>query len=161
MLNKQSPHHHYLVFYYKEDFDKMTQNEIEQDITQRLDVYCQIDTQGKMINIITDLSSFCEKNGYNRHHIYSCAHGNRKTAHNYQWCLYQNKHLYLDKKVEQSHTNGKTVKQYDLEGNFIKDWPSARSAAIALGKTSGSHISAVCAGRKKTAYGYIWKKENN
>ena len=58
---------------------------------------------------------------------------------------------------------GKPVNQYDLSGNYIKTFPSSSDAAIALGKLTStsrgasSHISDVCKGKRKTAYGYIWK----
>ena len=58
---------------------------------------------------------------------------------------------------------GKKVNQYDLNDNFIQCFPSLQSAAKNLGKitkTSNSatgHISEVCRGIRKTAYGYKWK----
>lgn len=65
-----------------------------------------------------------------------------------------------------SHHNSKKVYQYDLQGNFIQSFPSAKAAAISLGKITStsrgasSHISDVCRGKRKTAYGYIWKFAN-
>ena len=60
--------------------------------------------------------------------------------------------------------NGISINQYDLEGNYIKTFPSIKNAAIELGilkspKDRGctSHISDVCKNKRKTAYGYIWK----
>lgn len=55
----------------------------------------------------------------------------------------------------------KKVLQYDLKGNFIKSYDSYCDAAIAIGKRkeSASHIAQVCAAKRKTAYGYIWKTE--
>lgn len=58
---------------------------------------------------------------------------------------------------------GKIVNQYDKQGNFIQSFVSAKAAADALGKTTAtsngatSHIADVCKGRRKTAYGFIWK----
>ena len=58
---------------------------------------------------------------------------------------------------------GKIINQYDLKGNYIQSFPSARAAAVALGKATAtsngsvSHITDVCKGKRKTAYGYIWK----
>lgn len=58
---------------------------------------------------------------------------------------------------------GKVVNQYSLQNEFIQSFPSAKAAADALGKTTAtskgatSHISDVCRGKRKTAYGYIWK----
>jgi hypothetical protein len=48
------------------------------------------------------------------------------------------------------------VLQYDLQGNFIKEWESQTEATKFLGKT-GDGIGACCRGRQKNAYGYIWK----
>ena len=55
------------------------------------------------------------------------------------------------------------VNQYDLEGNFIATYESYQEAALTLGKprTASSSISAVCNGKRKTAYGYKWKRRND
>lgn len=54
--------------------------------------------------------------------------------------------------------DSKRVYQYDLENNFIRDFPSAREAARYLGNVTRSvHISEVCRCQRKSAYGYIWK----
>lgn len=58
---------------------------------------------------------------------------------------------------------GKIVNQYSLKGEYIQSFPSAKAAADALGKTTAtskgatSHITDVCRGKRKTAYGFIWK----
>jgi hypothetical protein len=58
---------------------------------------------------------------------------------------------------------GKIVNQYDLQGNYLNSFPSTRSAAESLNKVTSknngacSHITDVCKGKRKTAYGYIWK----
>ena len=58
---------------------------------------------------------------------------------------------------------GKVVNQYSLKGEYIQSFPSAKAAADALGKTTAtskgatSHITDVCRGKRKTAYGFIWK----
>ena len=60
----------------------------------------------------------------------------------------------------------KIVNQYDLQNNFLQSFPSAKAAAQSLGKittTSNgatSHITDVCKGKRKTAYGYIWRFAN-
>ena len=50
----------------------------------------------------------------------------------------------------------KPILQYDLDGNLIKEWPSVASANKSFG-TSNSHIGNCANGRRKTAYGYVWK----
>ena len=50
----------------------------------------------------------------------------------------------------------KFVEQYDLDGNFIKVFESAREAARAVG-LKGTQVSYCCLGRLKTSGGYMWK----
>lgn len=53
----------------------------------------------------------------------------------------------------------KPINQYDLNGNFIKRWNSAREAARELGYKNHSNITGCCKGKYgfKTAYNSIWK----
>lgn len=50
------------------------------------------------------------------------------------------------------------VDKYDTSGNLICTYSSASDAARDCGAKSNSLICACCAGKKKTAYGFIWKK---
>ena len=62
-----------------------------------------------------------------------------------------------------ARVTGKIINQYSLDGEYIQSFPSAKAAAESLGKISStskgasSHISEVCRGKRKTAYGYKWK----
>lgn len=79
-----------------------------------------------------------------------------------------NNHLYNLRKVTSSEnvlaalyetkTNSaaKAVKQYDLEGNLLAEFPSARIAGKILNLDS-STISKVCRGKNKTHGGFIFK----
>ena len=50
------------------------------------------------------------------------------------------------------------VRQIDINTNeVIQVFCSANEAARSLGKTKGSHITEVCKGKGKTAYGYRWE----
>ena len=61
-----------------------------------------------------------------------------------------------------ARVTGKIINQYSLDGEYIQSFPSAKAAAESLGKISStsngasSHISDVCRGKRKTAYGYKW-----
>lgn len=50
----------------------------------------------------------------------------------------------------------KIILQYDLEGNFIKEWPSIAEIKRQLGLHPG-HIPDVCKGKRNQAFGFIWK----
>jgi hypothetical protein len=51
------------------------------------------------------------------------------------------------------------VIQYDLKGNFIKEWYSQIEATKYLNKT-GDGVGACCRGKQKSAYGFVWKFKN-
>jgi len=60
----------------------------------------------------------------------------------------------------------KSVLQFDLNNNFIKEWQSASQIEKELG-FANNLINRVCSGKKnsqgnvaKTAYGYKWKFKN-
>lgn len=50
----------------------------------------------------------------------------------------------------------KSVGQYTLHGELIKIWPSTMEVKRQAG-FSYSHVSEVANGKRKTAYGFIWK----
>ena len=50
----------------------------------------------------------------------------------------------------------KPILQYDLEGNLVREWPSATD----VGKEVKSNICNCLKGKQKTAYNYIWKYKN-
>lgn len=53
----------------------------------------------------------------------------------------------------------KPIMQYDLEGNFIKEWKSGSQIQKELG-FNGSNIGNCCNGKFKKSYGFIWKFKN-
>ena len=50
----------------------------------------------------------------------------------------------------------KPILQYDLNGNFIREWECAND----VGREVQSHICACAKGKLSTAYGYKWKYKN-
>lgn len=52
--------------------------------------------------------------------------------------------------------NSKIVLQYDLDGNFIKEWCSVMEASRQL-KLNNKNISSVCTGKRKKTGEYKWK----
>lgn len=52
------------------------------------------------------------------------------------------------------------VYQFDLQGNFINVYSTPTTAAISISKNSlGSNITRCIHGKRKSAYGYIWKSK--
>ena len=58
-----------------------------------------------------------------------------------------------DKKIGKTYRN-KPILQFDLNGNFIKEWESIKKAKDWLGK---GDIHSCCIGKQKTAGGFVWK----
>jgi hypothetical protein len=54
----------------------------------------------------------------------------------------------------------KPVLQYDLQGNFIKEWKSASEAAVYFKKHPAA-ITECCRGHRNYIYGFIWRYKNN
>jgi group I intron endonuclease len=51
------------------------------------------------------------------------------------------------------------ISQFDLNGDFIKTYPSAHNAEIEINGKKGDNIRACVRGEQKTAYGFIWKEK--
>jgi hypothetical protein len=55
----------------------------------------------------------------------------------------------------------KIVQQFDLQGNFIREFNSIREACVYIGlKPTNSQIGLCANNRIKTSYGFIWKFKN-
>jgi len=74
------------------------------------------------------------------------------TANNLEWCTYKENNNHGTRTARTS----KSIGQYTLDGKLIKVWQSASEAGRQLGFSQGS-ISDVARGKRKTAYGYVWK----
>jgi len=57
---------------------------------------------------------------------------------------------------DENHPGAKIRLQYDLLGNLIREWKTAKEAAIAL-DISANMIGQCCTGNRKSAGGFIWK----
>lgn len=92
------------------------------------------------------------KNGYNLTEGGASFRGWKKTQEQIQKQRESIKEYYKTHK----NPNSKIVLQYDLDGNFIKEWESASKAEKELGYSIGN-ISGVCNNRGCSAMGYMWK----
>ncbi len=79
---------------------------------------------------------------------------------NLEWCTrsYNDKEAYRLglRKYNKADSKPKKVNQYDLNGNFIKTWKSAKEIKEELNIPTRS-ISAACIGTQKTCRNFIWK----
>lgn len=91
--------------------------------------------------------------------IKACLQGKQRKAYDSQWKYSDTKDDIEPYEYKYNSENCyKPVYQYDLKGNLIKKFKSAKEAAEEL---NGNYkfIRSCAAGYKKSAYGYIWKYE--
>lgn len=55
-----------------------------------------------------------------------------------------------------NNSRARRIAQYDLQGNFIREWDYITAAANSLG-VARQGINACCSGKRKTANGYVWR----
>lgn len=78
---------------------------------------------------------------------------------NLEWCTCEYNQNYGTRNERISEKMSRPVLQYDLLGNFIKEWPSAAKVEEELG-IDHSHISRCCSGSRHTAGGFVWRYKN-
>lgn len=86
-------------------------------------------------------------------HVENCKYGTaitRRTAH----LDYSKRHL---NNANQIKACSKPIAQYDLQGNFIKQWASASECSRSIG-FSISGIRSVVSGRRNSIFGFIFKE---
>ena len=117
----------------------------------------QYDLEGNILNTYNSFSEACRAVGIkNQSGIKNCCEGKYAQSAGFQWAYGNEPKIHKFKKVYNSENRYKPVYQYDLSGNFIKEYKSAKEAAKEL-NGSASFITSVANGSKKSAYGYIWK----
>lgn len=114
----------------------------------------QYDLQGKFIRSfesIKEASSY----GFNEGNIQACCVGRLKSSKGFIWRYSEDLQPDLYRKK-----NVKSVLQFTINGEFIKEWDSIACASKDL-KIGGNSIVTCCKGKYKSAGGYIWKYKDN
>jgi len=77
---------------------------------------------------------------------------------NIEWCDYPYNNNYGNRTKKAISKVSKSVLQYDLNGNFIREWPSIVEIERQLGFLRTSICQCCkCKPHHKTAYGFIWR----
>lgn len=88
-----------------------------------------------------------------------CEKDKYKSAYGYIWIYesdYLNNNIDYEYYTKDNPSKPKRVSQYDLNMNLIKVWNSGYEIYKELGYKN-SQISSCCNGKKRTAYGFIWR----
>lgn len=119
----------------------------------------QYSVDGKLIKKYNSISDACRAVGANHSNIVACINGRLKIAYGFLWDYEDGKNNIDDRVAKlQSYINpkAKSIIQCDLKGNAIKQFRSITEACDSLGASTGT-LSMALRGKRKTAYGYIWK----
>lgn len=114
-------------------------------------VYC-FDLTGVLHKEFISVKAAEDTTGINHSHICAACNGNRKSAGGYLWSYFNKPPTYESR--QKDHKNVAVV-QLSMDGEFIKEYASATTAANELGLQQ-SLISACCNGRRKSTGGYRW-----
>lgn len=113
----------------------------------------QFDLKGNLIGEYKSAQEAARNLGRSASPITDCCNKKCKTAFGFYWSYSSTPEINLYKARRK-------VLQYDLNGNFIKEYKSAADAGRSIGKCV-SPIIACCNKKQKTAHNFIWRYENN
>mgnify|MGYP003303131819 CR=1 FL=1 len=121
--------------------------------------------------VYSSIGEAAEKTGCDKNCIRDCLSGRKNTTHGlrFDYALEKDRKPKLQKMTKQEAAllgSQKAlevicipVEQYDLNGNFVAEYPSIKEATKAMGGKS-NHISCCVKGNRKRAFGYVWKKKS-
>jgi group I intron endonuclease len=66
------------------------------------------------------------------------------------------KHLSNETREKIAKSLSKSIIQYSVEGTLVREWKNAYQIQREM-QFNQSHISKVCLGKQKTAYGFLWR----
>lgn len=113
----------------------------------------QYDLQGNFIKKWGSMTEASRSLNIGTPHITQCCNKERRKAGNYIWRYEADKSNITPYKRK---TRSKLVNQYDLNGNFIKQWDSLAQISEEL-KLLKTNISMCCNKKYAQAYGYKWE----
>ena len=107
-------------------------------------------------SFIKEWNSIAEaQEALNIHNIGACCNRKRNVAGDFMW-RYSSENIDSLDPVEALPKQSRAVYQYDLENNFVSEYARIQDAVIATG-VGKKGIQECCAGRQKSAGGFVWK----
>ncbi|MCP5050378.1 MAG: hypothetical protein GY940_24660, partial [bacterium] len=125
----------------------------------------QFSRAGKFISRYSSVRDAAKGQGIDMGSIRNCINRVRRTAGGYQWRspddpLFKNGIVNIPPVGPVKNSYVKTVLQFDLEGNFVREYQSITAAYRETGIAVGT-ISACITGVAKSGAGFQWKVKND
>lgn len=152
----------------KKKFDFSLYEQIESQRPERQSAstsVLQFDTEGKFIREFPSIKKASYTTGIDRNLIHASLKGTAKAAGGYQW-RYKKDLLFasgiqdIEPVKQGSHTRARPVLQFDLQGKFIREYPSIMEAGRITGKNPAS-ISECARGKLVTSGGSQWRYKDD
>lgn len=141
------------------DWRHSKKEEIKDSVEEDKEVLFQYDCEGVFINEFRSIDEAVEKTGINKVNIQRACSGFRTTAGGYQWRrgLVESLHKNIEPVIQKKSLGGKrAINQYDMDGNFIKQYESITAASNENSINSKS-IRDAANGKQRHAGGFVWK----
>ena len=124
---------------------------LQDNITARSKSILQYNDKGEFIARYSSIAEATKKYGSN----IARAIQTQTKAHGFYWCL-EEKPFDIEKIIKRPRfaKKFKPVLKFDLNGNFLAEYASAKEAEE---KNQIGHIGDVCNGKRKSAGGFIWR----
>lgn len=122
----------------------------------------QYDSKGNFIQTFPSVRSAAKSIGAQAGNILMAVR-KKTSAYGFQWRYASENKTSIEqyKRKFTSPKQYKSVLQYSVLGEFLKEWPSAQEAAFGIGRPkAASGIKALCR-NGKTGYGFKWKYKEN
>lgn len=113
----------------------------------------QYDLNGKFIKNYTSITEASKETNIKEQNIGAVINGRYKSVGGYLWCK-KGKKLNIPREEK---LNKRTILQYDLNGNFIKEW---KTTTEAKNMTGANNITYCCQGKIRNSGGYVWRYKN-
>jgi hypothetical protein len=131
-------------------------SKIQIGINKRKEVL-QYNLDGTFIKEWRGIKEVSKTLGLYKNGISSCYSGRINSCGGFIWRLKDNP---IDNKINFVDGHSIPIKQYNIDGKFIKDWDSIIRASLSLNISAGC-ISKCCKNKLKTSGGFIWKYKND
>ena len=117
----------------------------------------QYDIDMNLINVYPSINNASKINNLSHGNIAKCCKHKVKMVGGYIWRLEGDITPII---FEKGGDKFKPINQYDLDGDFIREYKNIKEASIDLG-ISTQGIRNVCSGKYKSSGGYIWKYKSD
>lgn len=116
----------------------------------------QFSLSGKFIQEWNTAAQAARELGLSSSSINACCLGNQENSGGFQWC-YEGEEEKISNIGLNTKLRSQEIEMFDKEGNLIKTFSKVSDVYPYLNKTNNGYVSQVLKGRRKSAWGYVFK----